>query len=166
MDLNSKNISEIIVNNIINKIISLTISKALKIKTDKEVPTNCYEFVKKTINNILCSYYIFYDKDERRNYDNKNDKSFFKSDIEKIQIQKDIINNREYDINNTNFLEKNGDESDLLFKNYFFNNIYKGEDNDWNLIDEPISKNLDRYSSTLITFKEKNRNIEGGINIK
>ena len=156
MDLNSKNISEIIVNNIINKIISLTISKALKIKTDKEVPTNCYEFVKKTINNILCSYYIFYDKDERRNYDNKNDKSFFKSDIEKIQKE------RELDINNTNFLEKNGDESDLLFKNYFFNNIYKGEDNDWNLIDEPISKNLDRYSSTLITFKEKNKNIEGG----
>jgi len=156
MDLNSKNISEIIVNNIINKIISLTISKALKIKTDKEVPTNCYEFVKKTINNILCSYYIFYDKDERKNYDNKNDKSFFKSDIEKIQKE------REHDINNTNFLEKNGDESDLLFKNYFFNNIYKGEDNDWNLIDEPISKNLDRYSSTLITFKEKNKNIEGG----
>ncbi len=37
-----KNISEIIVNYIINKLISLTISQSLKIKTEKKIPNNCF----------------------------------------------------------------------------------------------------------------------------
>lgn len=148
----NNNNSEIIVNNIINKIISLTISNSLKKRTDNEIPNNCYEFVRETLNNFLIPYYIFYDKDEPRN-ENKNEtnKSIFKSDIE--IIDKELINNE-------NNINKTGDETDI-FENYFFNNSYKGE-NDWNLIDEPISLNLDRYSSTLIKFKETNKNIDGG----
>ena len=148
----NNNNSEIIVNNIINKIISLTISNSLKKRTDNEIPNNCYEFVRETLNNFLIPYYIFYDKDETRN-ENKNEtnKSIFKSDIE--IIDKELINNE-------NNINKTGDETDI-FENYFFNNSYKGE-NDWNLIDEPISLNLDRYSSTLIKFKETNKNIDGG----
>ena len=148
----NNNNSEIIVNNIINKIISLTISNSLKKRTDNEIPNNCYEFVRETLNNFLIPYYIFYDKDEPRN-ENKNEtnKSIFKSDIE--IIDKEFINNE-------NNINKTGDETDI-FENYFFNNSYKGE-NDWNLIDEPISLNLDRYSSTLIKFKETNKNIDGG----
>lgn len=160
MDSKLINISEIIVNNIINKIISLTISKSLKIKIDKEIPNNCCEYVKKTINNILGSYYIFYDKDERENINtdnNKKDKNLFKCDIEKIK--RELIYNGEN--NNTNFLEKSGDEADRILKKYFFNNIYQKEENDWNLLDEPKSVKLDRYSSTLISFKEKKQNIDG-----
>ena len=166
-DLNLKNIAEIVVNNIINKIISLTISRSLGIKTENEVPYICYEYVKDTMNNILSSFYMLYDKDEPRNgnitdINNQNGKSLFKSDIENIQK---IILNKEYNNsnnnNNTNFLEKTGDETDVIFKNYFFNNIYKG-DNDWDLIEEPSSLSLDRYSSTLITFKQKNKDLDGG----
>ena len=166
-DLKLKNISETIVNNIINKIISLAISRSLGIKIDKEVPNKCYEYIKDTMNNILSSFYIFYEKDEPRNgniinINNQNDISFFKSDIESIQkkviIKEDNNNNNN---NKTNFLEKTGDETDMIFKNYFFNNIYNG-DNDWDLIEEPTSLNLDRYSSTLISFKQKNRDFEGG----
>ena len=166
-DLNLKNIAEIVVNNIINKIISLTISRSLGIKTENEVPYICYEYVKDTMNNILSSFYMLYDKDEPRNgnitdINNQNGKSLFKSDIENIQK---IILIKEYNNsnnnNNTNFLEKTGDETDVIFKNYFFNNIYKG-DNDWDLIEEPSSLSLDRYSSTLITFKQKNKDLDGG----
>ena len=39
-------------------------------------------------------------------------------------------------------------------KNQFFNNTYCSENN-WDLIDEPTSSNLDRYSSTLIKFQER-----------
>ena len=164
-DLHLKNISEIVVNNIINKIISLTISRSLTIKTENEVPYNCYEYVKDTMNNILSSFYMLYDKDEPRNgnitdINNQNGKSFFKSDIENIQ-KIILIKGENNSNNNTNFLEKTGDETDVIFKNYFFNNIYKG-DNDWDLIDEPSSLSLDRYSSTLITFKQKNRGLDGG----
>ena len=164
-DLKLKNISEIVVNNIINKIISYTISRSLGTKTEKEIPYNCYEYVKDTMDNILSSFYILYDKDEPRNgniidINNQNSKSFFKSDIEKIQ--KIILIKEDNNSNiNTNFLEKTDDETDVIFKNYFFNNIYKG-DNNWDLIEEPTSLNLDRYSSTLITFKQKNKDLDGG----
>ena len=163
-DKKLENISEIVVNHIINKIISLTISRSLKIKTDNEVPNNCYEYVKYTINNILSSFYPVYDRDEPRdgNITNiKNEKSFFKTDdIENIE-NKSIINKENNNNNNTNFLEKNGDETDIIFKNYFFNDLYQG-DNNWDLIEEPTSLSMDRYSSTLITFIEKNKNLDGG----
>ena len=160
-DLKSNNNSEIIVNYIINKLISLTISRSLGIKTDKEIPINCYDYTKETLNNLLSSIYIFYDRDEPRNENNnKNEKSLFESDIE--NIQKNLNNKGENNnINNTNFFEKTGDESGVILKNYFFNNLYSG-DNDWDLIEEPIPLNLDRYSSTLITFKQKNKNVEVG----
>ena len=163
IDLSEKNISEIIVNHTINKIISLTISRALKLKTDKDVPNNCFEYVKDTINNILSSYYILYEKDEPR-IDNgiDNNKSFFKSDVD--NIKKNSINNEDNNnISNTIFLEKTGDDTNMFFKNYFFNNLYRG-DNDWDLIEEPTSLKLDRYSSTLINFKEINKNPEDKYN--
>ena len=160
-DFKSNNNSEIIVNYIINKVISLTISRSLGIKTDKEIPTNCFDYVKETLNNILSSIYILYDKDESRNENNKNEKSLFESDIE--NIQKNLINNKgeNNNINNTNFFDKTNEESGIILKNYFFNNIYNG-DNNWDLIEEPRPLKLDRYSSTLITFKEKFKNIEAG----
>ena len=166
IDLSEKNISEIIVNHTINKIISLTISRSLKLKTDKDVPNNCFEYVKDTINNILSSYYILYEKDEPRigngMDNNKNNKSYFKSDVE--DIKKNSINNGDNNnISNTTFLEKNDDDTNMFFNNYFFNNLYRG-DNDWDLMEEPTSLKLDRYSSTLINFKEINKNPEDKYN--
>ena len=166
IDLSEKNISEIIVNHTINKIISLTISRSLKLKTDKDVPNNCFEYVKDTINNILSSYYILYEKDEPRigngMDNNKNNKSYFKSDVE--DIKKNSINNGDNNnISNTIFLEKSGDDTNMFFNNYFFNNLYRG-DNDWDLMEEPTSLKLDRYSSTLINFKEINKNPEDKYN--
>ena len=140
--LNGKNNSEIIVNSIINKIISLSITKSIDIKINKQIPEKCFNFVKEMINNKLSSLFIFYDKDEERNI---NGKELFKSNINEIN-----------DDNNNNFnkIEISNDESKSFLKNHFFSNTYCSENN-WDLMDEPISSNLDRYSSTLIKFQER-----------
>ena len=107
-----ENYSEIIVKEIVNKIISLTISNSLKIRTDNEVTNNCFEFTKKSINNMLSTFFILYDKDEPRlenkiNND-KNNKSFFKIDLEdSINNNYNIINNNSSNnSNNSHFYKK------------------------------------------------------------
>ena len=132
-----KDNSEIIVNSIINKIISLTISKAFKIKIDNQIPDKCFDYVKDSINNLVSSFYIFYDKDEERNL---NEKEIFSSDIGEIK-------------DDNNKIEISNFDNKSVLKNYFFNNIYSGENN-WDLMDEPVSSKLDRYSTTLIKFQE------------
>ena len=147
-----KDYSEIIVNSIINKIISLTITRSLKIKIDNQIQDRCFNYVKDTINNTLSTFFIFYDKDEERNM---KEKEIFNSDIEKI---------KEVDVNNIDEIEMSNSENDSVLKNYFFNNIYS-EENNWDLMDEPISSKLDRYSTTLIKFQEKNVGVESKYNI-
>ena len=140
--INGKNNSEIIVNSIINKIISLSITRSLDIRINNQIPEKCFNYVKEMINNNLSSLFIFYDKDEERNI---NEKELFNSNIKEIK-----------DDNNNNFnkYEISDDESKSFLKNQFFNNTYYSENN-WDLIDEPTSSNLDRYSSTLIKFQER-----------
>ena len=143
-----KDYSEIIVNYIINKIISLTITRSVKMKIENQIPDKCFNYVKDTINNTLSTFFIFYDKDEERN---KKEKEIFNSDIEEIKNE---------NINNINEIETSNDENNLVLNNYFFNNIYSDENNCWDLMDEPISSKLDRYSTTLIKFQEKNAGLE------
>ena len=145
--LNQNKNSDIIVNAIINKIISLSISKSLKIKIEKQIPEKCFDYFKESINSFISCFYIFYDKDEERT---EKEKSIFKSDIK--EIKSDLIN----DLNKS---EISFGKNNSFLDNHFFNNSYLGENN-WDLIDEPISSNLDRYSSTLIKFQEKNLGIE------
>ena len=143
-----KDYSEIIVNYIINKIISLTITRSVKMKIENQIPDKCFNYVKDTINNTLSTFFIFYDKDEERN---KKEKEIFNSDIEEIKNE---------NINNINEIMTSNDENNLVLNNYFFNNIYSDENNCWDLMDEPISSKLDRYSTTLIKFQEKNAGLE------
>ena len=151
--LNEKNNSEIIVNSIINKIISLTISKSLSIKVDKQINDKCFNFFKETIDNVISSFYIFYDKDDVRM---DKEKSFFKCDVN--EIKNDLINN---DIDKTEiYSDKNGSFLD----NCFYNNSYTVENN-WDLMEEPKSSNLDRYSTTLIKFEEINLGVGKKYNI-
>ena len=140
--LNGKNNSEIIVNSIINKIISLSITRSLDIRINNQIPEKCFNYVKEMINNNLSSLFIFYDKDEERNI---KEKELFNSNIKEIKDE---------NINNFNKYEISDDESKSFLKNQFFNNTYYSENN-WDLIDEPTSSNLDRYSSTLIKFQER-----------
>ena len=140
-----KSNSEIFINNIINKIISMTISKSFQLKIEKKIPDKCFDFVKESINNVMSSVYIFYDKEEEKNTTDAN--IIFESNIQ--PIKKDINNNSIYE------LELSNNKNDRILNSIFFNNTYSGENN-WDLLEEPSSSNLDRYSTTLIKFKEKN----------
>ena len=108
--LNGKNNSEIIVNYIINKIISLTITKSTLSEINKRIPQKCCDYFKESINSLISSLYIFYDKDEERNI---NEKIIFNSDIEEIK------NN---EVNNFKSIDLICNENESILNNYFFNN--------------------------------------------
>ena len=145
--INEKNNSEIIVNAIINKIISLSISKSLNMKINRQIPEKCFDYFKETINTFISTLYISFDKDEERM---TKEKSIFKSDIN--EIKNDLIN----DFDKSKISSK---KDNSFLDSYFYNNSYSGENN-WELMEEPISSNLDRYSSTFIKLQEKNMGIE------
>ena len=150
--LNEKNNSDIIVNYIINKLISLTISKSFQNKIDKKIPEKYNDYVKESINNLISAFYMFHDREEERI---AKDNNIFKCDIPEI---------KEDSFNDINRLEENVDKNCSFPDTYFYNNKYSGE-NDWDLIDEPKSSNLDRYSATLIKFQERNLGIEDKYNM-
>ena len=150
--LNEKNNSDIIVNYIINKLISLTISKSFQNKIDKKIPEKYNDYVKESINNIISTFYMFHDREEERIV---KDNNIFKCDIPEI---------KEDSFNDINRLEENVDKNCSFPDTYFYNNKYSGENN-WDLIDEPKSSNLDRYSTTLIKFQERNLGIEDKYNM-
>ena len=51
--LNEKRNSEIIVNSIINKIISLSITQSRNIKIKNKIPEACFSYVEESINNFI-----------------------------------------------------------------------------------------------------------------
>jgi hypothetical protein len=152
--INAKNNSDIIVNHIINKIISLSVYKSFKRKIEKQIPEECYNYIKESITSVISCLYIFYDKDEDRSI---KEKSYFNSDIE--EIKKDLI----IDSDKTN-LDSFKNDNETFLNNIFFSNNYSSRENNWDLVDEPISTNLDRYSSTLIKFQERNEPLENKYN--
>ena len=152
--INAKNNSDIIVNHIINKIISLSVYKSFKRKIEKQIPEECYNYIKESITSVISCLYIFYDKDEDRSI---KEKSYFNTDIEEIKT--DLI----IDSDKTNFDSFKNDNETFL-NNIFFSNNYSSRENNWDLVDEPISTNLDRYSSTLIKFQERNEPLENKYN--
>ena len=148
--INAKNNSDIIVNHIINKIISLSVYKSFKRKIEKQIPEECYNYIKESITSVISCLYIFYDKDEDSSI---KEKSYFNTDIEEIKT--DLI----IDSDKTN-LDSFKNDNETFLNNIFFSNNYSSRENNWDLVDEPISTNLDRYSSTLIKFQERNEPLE------
>ena len=140
--------SEIIVNSIINKIISLSITQSINTKFNRKIPEKCFSYVKESINNFINLFYIFYDREEERNI---KEKEIFKSEIEGIENDN---NNKVKDF------DISSDKNNSFLDNIFYNNSYNLTENNWDLMDEPVSSNLDRYATTLIKFEERNLGIE------
>ena len=142
------NESNIIVNEIIEKIISLVISVNFNKKIEQKISSTCYNFVENTINVYLSSNFITHDKDETTQDGTFHIKDELIQEIEPISIRNDFSNIEGYSINNS----KN--QSNLkLEENYFFSNCCGG-DNDWDIMSEPKSNGFDRYAATLIKFRE------------
>ena len=147
--INNKFVNEstTIVNEIIEKIISLVISTNFNKNIEKNISLSCYNFIKNTINSYLTSNFITHDKDETNQDTTVHTKDELIPEIEPISIKNDSSNIEGYNIysqNNSTF---------QLDEKLFLNNICKGV-NDWDIMEEPKSNEFDRYATTMIKFRE------------
>ena len=133
------NDANIIVNELIEKIISLSISKNFNKKIENSIPSSCFDFLCNAVDSYLSLNFISYDKEEINDNNKKKEEKFNENIIEGIEP---ILNN-----NKLNIIEPNFEEQ------IFFNNYNRGENN-WDLMDEPLSNKYDRYATTLVKFKE------------
>ena len=150
-NINNKFINEssTIVNDIIEKIISLVISSNFTHNIEKNLSLSCIEFVTNTLNSYLSTNFITHDKDEMGQNSFLNSKSGIIQEIEPISKKNEIsILDSSNIINNTKITSNLN-----LDENFYFNNYYHGQ-NDWGLMDEPPSNKYDRYAATMITFRE------------
>jgi hypothetical protein len=142
------NESDIVVNEIIEKLISLAISTNFTNNINNQLSSSCYEFIKLTLDNYLSSNFIYHDIDETYQNSFNNSKSQLIPETEHISIINELPINDSISINNNNT-----QINIKLEQQMFFNNYTHGE-NDWGLMDEPESNKFDRYANTLIKYKE------------
>ena len=133
------NEANIIVNELIEKIISLSISKNFNKKIENSIPSSCFDFLCNAVDSYLSLNFISYDKEEINDNNKIKEEKFNENNIEGIEP---ILNNNKLKIIEPNFEEQ-----------IFFNNYNRGENN-WDLMDEPLSNKYDRYATTLVKFKE------------
>ena len=151
------NESNIIANEIIEKIISLVISSNFNNNIEKQISSSCFNFIKDTIDSYISSAFISHDKDETYHESFAHVKDELIPEIEPISIKNEASN---LDINNNNNNNLFSQSNLKLEEEVYFNNFYHGE-NDWDLMDEPKSNKYDRYATTMIKTKEieKDKNI-------
>lgn len=143
----SHNISDIIANEMIEKIISLTISISTKKEINSKIPQKCFNFIENIINSYISWNLISYDKDEIRS---KN-KTIIGNNTESEIFPNNNISN--ISINN-NISEPNVNSS--ISNSYFDDNKILSNSsygkNDWDIFDEPPSNKVDKYATTLIRY--------------
>ena len=155
------NESNIIVNEILEKIISLVISSNFNNNIEKQISSSCFNYIKDTIDSYISSAFISHDKDETYHESFAHVKDELIPEIEPISIKNEASN---LDINNNNI--NLFSQSNLkLEEEVYFNNFYHGE-NDWDLMDEPQSNKFDRYATTMIKTKEIEKDKNKNINLK
>ena len=136
------NEANIIVNDIIQKIISLSITTEFNKKIENNIPSSCFDFIRNTIDSYLSLNFITHDKEE------------LKSDNETFdQKKEDLIGDISPILDNENIKNNLTQIEPSFEEQIYFNNISNGENN-WDLMDEPLSNNFDRYATTLVKFKE------------
>jgi len=142
------NEADIIVNEIIEKIISFSISTDFRKNIEKNIPDSCFNFLRSAIDSYLNLNFISFDKEES----NSKNLSIIteKNDLPEFQGITPILD--------TSYVKKttknNSEQIEPSFEEQiFFKNILKGENN-WDLMDEPSSNKYDRYATTLVKFQE------------
>ena len=144
--------SDIIANSIIEKIISLTISSALRNKIDNEIPLKCFSYIEEFLTNKLKMEFLPHDSDDAQNNKNPNELSILSNKFmpNNSSFQDDNKNNS-YIINKSK--DFNVNNSSFNIDQFFYNNYINGE-NDWDITDEPKSNKYDSYSTTMVKLKE------------
>ena len=143
------NEANIIVNDIIEKIISLSITTDFNTKIEKQIPSSCFDFLRNTIDSYLSLNFIVHDKEDMHSPNSSFEQK--KEDIiEGIEGITPILDKENEEIN----IKSNLSQNESSFEEQiYFNNYLTGENN-WDLMDEPLSNNYDRYATTLVKFKE------------
>ena len=146
--------SEIIVKEILDKIIINSIYISENEKLNLKIYNTCFDFTKNMINNAISFKYISYDKDETRNEDkttiinNTESQIFPGNNMSQISPSENVFCLPINSHRSNKYLEEK-----KLFSNY------PHGINNWNICTEPKSSKYDRYSSTLINLKNfKNKN--------
>ena len=152
------NISELIVKEIIDKIIIIPIYISQNKKIISQISENCCDFLKDTLNNFLSWNFISYDKDEIR-IDNTESQIFQCNNLSQI-LSNSNDNLSYFQAINSHRIDKNNFEEKIFFTNFIEST------NDWSLCEEPISNEYDRYASTLIKMKNLQNNIKKVYNLK
>ena len=143
----SNNIPDIVANDMIEKIISITVSLSSKKKINSKIPQKCYNFVENIINNYISWNFITYDKDEIRSKNKTIINSNAESEIFPNNNLSNISSNNNLSEPNVNFSISNSYFDD----NKILSNSAYGK-NDWDFFDEPPSNKADKYASTLIKY--------------
>ena len=146
--------SDIVVKEILDKIIINSIYISENEKLNLRIYDTCFDFTRNIINNAISFKYISYDKDETRN----EDKTLI---INSTESQIFPGNNMSQILPNENIfclpISSHCSNKYLEEKKLFSN--YSRCINNWNICTEPKSSKYDRYSSTLINLKNaKNKN--------
>ena len=147
----SNNFSEIIINEIVNKIIIIPIYISENKIIDSKISEFIFNFSESIINNVVSWNIIKYDKDEirKKNKEIINDNTesqLFQSNNDISQILSNNTKNAsDFIIINSNHSNKCLEENKLLSN--CFDDI-----NDWNICEEPKSSKYDRYSSSLMNM--------------
>ena len=132
-----------VVNELIEKIISLSISTNFNSKIESNIPSACFDYLRNTVDSYLSLNFISHDKEEI----NKNNFSLISKNNQDIIANIEPILNEDNIKNNISLTEPSFEEQK------YFNNYTHGENN-WDLIDEPLSNKYDRYATTLVKLKE------------
>ena len=146
------NNSDTVIHGIVEKIISLSITRSFKQHVESKFNDKCFNFLKNTIDLSLNLNFIPHDIDETSTENSKNISiNFLCEDIDPIKNTTKIDSKSK--INNIN--------QDINLNEVFFNNDIDGE-NCWDILEEPKSSFLDRYASTMINYIDIKKSDKNG----
>jgi hypothetical protein len=163
--------SDSTVKSIIEKLISLTISKSIKNRIEKEIPNKCFNFIKDFLKHKLEVEFLPHDIDDSQNGKNPNELSIFTNKFGVLNNSSDKDSENKSNsfiikkINDNDIINNSNNNNTIIFNTdqIFYNNHCEGENN-WDIMDEPKSSKYDRYSVSLIKFKEIERQEDKIIN--
>ena len=129
----------------IEKIISLSISKSFKNQIDHQLNKGIFSYIKSIFKSFISSQFISIDKDDENNkitklpiFTNENEES-------NLDIKKTKTNLNSFNTLNNNQIPF------IDLSNIYYSNYFRGE-NKWNVINEPKNNINDRYCSSMINY--------------
>ena len=129
----------------IEKIISLTISKSFKNQIDHQLNKGIFSYIKSIFKSYISSQFISIDKDDENRKMTKLPIFTNENEDSNLYIKKTKTNLNSFNILNNNEIPF------IDLSNIFYSNYFRGE-NKWNVINEPKNNINDRYCSSMINY--------------